>query len=162
MVVESGGKRVALECDGDKWHTLDNLAEDMSRQAILERLGWRFIRIRGSEFFRDPDEVMTKIVDRLIHYEIYPQERGAEEQQSEAQSEGLKDTVIRLAEVIRKQWNGEEETEEEAEEKTVQESEVATVDTKKGIGKEKQLELAKERYDDTKIKTVSLNPSLAT
>jgi len=70
MVVESSGQRVALECDGDKWHTEENLAEDMARQAILERLGWRFIRIRGSEFFRDPEAAMQKIFERLTYFEL--------------------------------------------------------------------------------------------
>jgi superfamily I DNA and/or RNA helicase/very-short-patch-repair endonuclease len=43
MVVTSGKKRVAVECDGEKWHTREKLEEDMARQAILERLGWKFI-----------------------------------------------------------------------------------------------------------------------
>ena len=58
MVVEGNGKRLAVECDGDKWHTLDNLQDDMNRQAILERLGWSFVRIRGSQFYRDPQQAM--------------------------------------------------------------------------------------------------------
>lgn len=50
MVVSHKDNRVALECDGERWHGEDKLEEDMNRQSILERLGWRFIRIRGSEF----------------------------------------------------------------------------------------------------------------
>lgn len=30
-----------------------------------ERLGWRFIRIRGSEYFRDPAKAMKRVVSEL-------------------------------------------------------------------------------------------------
>lgn len=65
MVVSGGGKRVGVECDGEQWHGPDKLQEDMERQAILERLGWKFIRIRGSVFFRDADRAMTTVFSRL-------------------------------------------------------------------------------------------------
>ena len=65
MVIKDGVNRVALECDGEKWHTLDNLADDLRRQAILERLGWRFIRIRGSAFYRNPEETMKWVYKEL-------------------------------------------------------------------------------------------------
>ena len=48
MIAICGKKRIAIECDGERWHSGDKIREDMERQAILERLGWRFIRIRGS------------------------------------------------------------------------------------------------------------------
>ncbi|MZP29763.1 DUF559 domain-containing protein [Heliobacterium undosum] len=73
MVVEGAGRRLAIECDGDKYHTAENLAEDMNRQAILERLGWRFARIRGSQFFRYPDQTMQLIFDKLTQMEIPPE-----------------------------------------------------------------------------------------
>jgi len=43
-----------LECDGDNFQDQERLRENMERQAILERLGWKFVRVRGSLFFRDP------------------------------------------------------------------------------------------------------------
>jgi hypothetical protein len=48
------------------------LAEDMNRQAILERLGWKFARIRGSAFYRDPDKAMESVFRRLQELEILP------------------------------------------------------------------------------------------
>ena len=33
----------------------------MERQTILERLGWRFIRIRGSEYYRDAEQTMQRV-----------------------------------------------------------------------------------------------------
>jgi len=72
MVVEGNGKRLAVECDGDRWHPIEKLAEDMSRQAILERLNWKFVRIRGSEFYRNTDQAMSKVFDCLDAIGIHP------------------------------------------------------------------------------------------
>lgn len=60
LVVEGAGNRIAIECDGDRWHPIEKLPENLARQAVLERLGWKFIRIRGSEFYRDPDGTMRE------------------------------------------------------------------------------------------------------
>ena len=72
MVVEGDGKRLAVECDGDRWHPIEQLADDMARQAILERLGWTFIRIRGSAFFRDEEAAMRPVFERLDELGISP------------------------------------------------------------------------------------------
>jgi len=72
MVVEGDGKRLAVECDGDRYHPLEKLAEDMNRQAILERLGWKFVRIRGSAFYRDPEFAMKPVFACLNEQEIFP------------------------------------------------------------------------------------------
>lgn len=72
MVVEGNEKRLAVECDGDKWHTLDNLQDDLNRQAILERLGWSFVRIRGTQFYRDPEQAMLPVFDQLKEMGITP------------------------------------------------------------------------------------------
>ena len=72
MVVEGGGKRLAVECDGDRYHPMEKLAEDMDRQAILERLGWQFVRIRGSTFYRDAELSMRPVFTRLAELEISP------------------------------------------------------------------------------------------
>lgn len=72
LVVEGAGQRLAIECDGDRYHPL-NLAEDMDRQAVLERLGWRFVRIRGSAFYRDAELAMRLVFDRLRELEIPPE-----------------------------------------------------------------------------------------
>lgn len=73
MVVEGAGKRLAVECDGDRYHPMEKLAEDMERQSILERLGWQFIRIRGSAFFRNPELAMRPVFDRLGEMGIPPE-----------------------------------------------------------------------------------------
>lgn len=65
MVVHSHGKKVAVECDGDRYHTLNNLEDDLARQAILERLGWVFVRIRGSRYFRNPEKTMSEVQGQI-------------------------------------------------------------------------------------------------
>ena len=72
MVVQYRDKKIALECDGERFHTSDNLNNDLARQAILERLGWRFIRIRGSEYYRYPEQTMKNVLDSLLKYGIHP------------------------------------------------------------------------------------------
>jgi very-short-patch-repair endonuclease len=73
LVVESSGGRLAVECDGDRFHPIEQVAEDMARQAVLERIGWRFARIRGSQFFRDPDAAMRPVFETLARFEILPE-----------------------------------------------------------------------------------------
>jgi very-short-patch-repair endonuclease/DNA polymerase III delta prime subunit len=73
MVVEGDErKRLAVACDGDRYRSLESLAEDTARQAILERLGWQFVRIRGSAFYRDPDAALQRLFDRLREMGIKP------------------------------------------------------------------------------------------
>ncbi len=53
LVVEGMQGRLAVECDGDQWHGPDRYDQDMARQRDLERAGWKFVRIRGGDFYRD-------------------------------------------------------------------------------------------------------------
>jgi very-short-patch-repair endonuclease/uncharacterized small protein (DUF1192 family) len=103
MVVEGNGKRLAIECDGDRWHTQDRLEEDMVRQAILERLGWRFVRIRGSQFFRGPDNSMQPVFVRLQDLDI-PPEGMVTKKSEDSDGKELKARIIRRAEELRQQW----------------------------------------------------------
>lgn len=75
MVAVCGKKTVAIECDGERWHSGEaKVREDMERQTILERLGWRFIRIRGSEYFRNPEKTMERVIRELSAFGIEPEE----------------------------------------------------------------------------------------
>ncbi len=83
MVVEGGGRRLAIECDGDRYHPIEKLADDMDRQAILERLGWQFVRIRGSAFYRNQELAMQQVFKRLEELEIPPESHIDESQVSD-------------------------------------------------------------------------------
>ena len=83
MVVEGGGMRLAVECDGDRYHPIEKLPEDMARQAILERLGWTFIRLRGSEFYRDPEATIRRVFDKLEALGISPEGQQGDSESSQ-------------------------------------------------------------------------------
>lgn len=101
LVVVSNGKQLAVECDGDRYHNLDNLPEDMARQAILERLGWTFVRIRGSEFFRNPDLAMRPVFDKINKMGLQPE---ATESLDDVPQTELKERIITRAAEIRREW----------------------------------------------------------
>ena len=56
LVVEGKGGRVAITCDGANEHPPERLARSLEREAVLERLGWRFLRARASSYYLDPDQ----------------------------------------------------------------------------------------------------------
>ena len=77
MVAVCGRKKIVIECDGERYHSgEDKIREDMERQTILERLGWRFIRIRGSEYYRNPEKTMERVVKALTDAGIEPEDAG--------------------------------------------------------------------------------------
>lgn len=65
IVVEGPDARLAVECDGDRWHGEDAWHQDRARQHVLERAGWTFERIRGSAFYRDPEQALEPLWERL-------------------------------------------------------------------------------------------------
>jgi len=68
----AGGRRLAVELDGDGYHGPDRFEADRQRQAILERLGWTFHRIRGSAYYRNPDSALSSLWERLEALGIRP------------------------------------------------------------------------------------------
>jgi len=106
MVVVGDGKRLAVECDGERFHGLEKLQEDIERQAILERLGWRFVRIRGSIFFRDEERAMQSVFQRLNELGV-----SADLQLCSSGSKSTNDAamhkVIRRAQELRALWQEE-------------------------------------------------------
>ena len=80
MVAVCGKQTVAIECDGERYHTGETkIRADMERQTILERLGWRFIRIRGSEYYRDPGKALARIEKELARFGIGPESAAPEQ-----------------------------------------------------------------------------------
>lgn len=101
FVVRDGSHTVALECDGERYHSgAEKIAEDMERQAILERSGWVFVRVRGSEYYRDPKSAIDRICDELAKNGVNPNYGNVSEQQE--QSELLDRVKIRASEILQK------------------------------------------------------------
>lgn len=73
LVVEgTGDRRLAVECDGDQYHGPERWADDMARQRVLERVGWRFWRCWASSFTIDPDGCMAELFTVLDANGIHP------------------------------------------------------------------------------------------
>ena len=105
LVVEGNGKRLAIECDGDRYHPLEKLPEDMDRQSVLERMGWIFSRIRSSEFLRNPARAMKPVLEKLQMLEIPPAGNSTGAELVGPASHEVIDRVIRRAEELRKNWS---------------------------------------------------------
>lgn len=55
LVVTGAAAKLAVECDGDAWHTSPEQRDaDMARELELKRCGWQFWRLRESEYYLDP------------------------------------------------------------------------------------------------------------
>ena len=66
IALVQGAKRIAIECDGERWHSgEEKLLADMERQTILERLGWQFIRLRGSRYYANKQSAMSWLIHEL-------------------------------------------------------------------------------------------------
>jgi very-short-patch-repair endonuclease len=114
MVVSDNTGQVAVECDGARFHGVDTIPEDMARQAVLERAGWRFIRIRSTRFFSDPEETMEWVYEELERRGVYPSPATDDTDSRECRDESarvFRDTVVRRAhEIMREQgWMGEDD-----------------------------------------------------
>lgn len=105
LVVEGKTRRLAVECDGEKWHTAEQLQHDIDREAVLQRLGWKFVRVRGSVFFRDPDAAMAPVFVKLDQLGIEPLGEGV----AAPDPGGVVERVRRQAETLRAQWQREKE-----------------------------------------------------
>lgn len=55
------GTKIAIECDGDKWHGAYKYQDDMLRQKVLERCGWQFFRIRGGEYYSNREKALEPL-----------------------------------------------------------------------------------------------------
>jgi len=105
LVVEGEGKRLAIECDGDRYYPLEKLPEDMDRQSVLERMGWIFTRIRGSEFLRNPARAMKPVFEKLEMLEIPPAGDSVDAEPAGLASHDVIDRVTRRADELRRTWS---------------------------------------------------------
>jgi very-short-patch-repair endonuclease len=73
LVVEGyDDRRLAIELDGDQYHGPERWADDLARQRVMERVGWRFWRCWGSSFRLDPEGCIDDLVRSLSSVGIAP------------------------------------------------------------------------------------------
>ncbi|MDD5670059.1 MAG: AAA domain-containing protein [Candidatus Omnitrophica bacterium] len=93
LVVEGLQGRLAVECDGDTWHGPDAYEKDTARQRILERAGWTFWRIRGSAYYRDAEQALEPLWQKLKElgigskYERYEEKQKTQQDKQESYEE---------------------------------------------------------------------------
>jgi very-short-patch-repair endonuclease len=74
LVVTGAQGRLAVECDGRRWHTdAEQQRADLRRDRELRRVGWEIWRIRESAFALDPDAALAPLWERLARRGIHPQ-----------------------------------------------------------------------------------------
>ena len=73
LVVEGhNDTRLAVECDGDRYHGPDKWLDDSQRQRVLERAGWAFWRCFASSFTLRRERIIEDLLRTLIERCIDP------------------------------------------------------------------------------------------
>lgn len=73
LVVEGNDdRRLAIELDGDQYHGPEVWDRDMARQAALERAGWTFWRVFGSQWNAQKEFWWKNLVETLDRMKIDP------------------------------------------------------------------------------------------
>lgn len=121
IVVSYENKQIAIECDGERFHSgAAKIEEDMERQCILQRIGWKFIRIRGGMYYRDKDGTMEDVIKKLTTYGIYTENSQNSADDDQYHSCGLYQRVVNRAQQIRDEWHKQDNVIKTAANKIVQ------------------------------------------
>lgn len=110
MICTDSHKRVAIEVDGDRNADEKYIAAEISKQSVLERLGWKFIRLRASEYYREPRAYLERLGLSISELGLSAGESAAEQNDGE-----LLERVITLAAELRAQWSESDDSSTEAE-----------------------------------------------
>jgi transcription elongation GreA/GreB family factor len=103
LVVQGEKNRIAVECDGERWHGPERWESDQRREAQLRRAGWKFWRINGSAFYRNKEKSLEALWDFLKSEGIEPiifEKTEAESQEIELTIEAISDINIPEADRI--------------------------------------------------------------
>ena len=73
IVAIYGDKKIAIECDGKNLnHPQEEIVTSLAEQEVLKRCGWEFVRVRASQYFRNPDKAIKELILQLEEKGIYP------------------------------------------------------------------------------------------
>ena len=105
MVVICQGHKVAIDCDGEHWvSSLQQAAEERCQQAVLERLGWKFLHVRGSRWYRAPEQAFARLTAERALAGIEPEAGMQAGASLQSQREELLARVRQRAEAILSAW----------------------------------------------------------
>lgn len=65
VVNDENGKKIAIECDGDEFKVKEEYEADIIEQDVLTRCGWKFIRLRASQFYANKEKTLFELVNRI-------------------------------------------------------------------------------------------------
>lgn len=65
FIIEDSSNRIAIACDSGGYSDMKNWEKQRERQMALERVGWKFCRLKGSEFYRNPKVTMDNLCVKL-------------------------------------------------------------------------------------------------
>lgn len=106
MVIRYKDKIIALECDGDRYHSRpEQIQRDEEREEILSRAGWKLIRVRGGEYYRDPEGTINHICEQLTNFGTEPCEDLIDPDFTEYKETHLTLKVKHRADQLRQQRN---------------------------------------------------------
>ena len=73
LVVQGEKSKLAVECDGDHWHTsVEDRERDFLRERILQRAGWTFWRVLGSTYYNNPEKALHSLWAKIEEMGIQP------------------------------------------------------------------------------------------
>lgn len=64
-VNDDSGRMIGIECDGDSNNTREDFEVDLREQEVLERCGWKFIRVRASEYYYNREKTIEEILKKI-------------------------------------------------------------------------------------------------
>jgi very-short-patch-repair endonuclease/KaiC/GvpD/RAD55 family RecA-like ATPase len=99
---EVDGARVAVECDGERYHVDEHgllKVEDLERQAILERAGWRVVRVPYRKWIEDQAGQIQRIL-AAVELEAKEMLNGDAEADDEIEVEDANPAASARADVI--------------------------------------------------------------
>lgn len=65
VVNDENGKKIAIECDGDDFKSKEEYEADIIEQDVLTRCGWKYIRLRASQFYINKEKTVSELVNRI-------------------------------------------------------------------------------------------------
>ena len=106
IACEGDGGRIAIECDGDRTVDAEGIVAEINKQSVLERLGWRFVRLRATDYYLDADAFLKQMLKDIRESGLSPFTA-----ETEHEEDTLLSRVKARADELLKEW--ETPTEEE-------------------------------------------------
>lgn len=103
VVLLSNGVKIAVECDGDKFHGAEQFQNDLMRQRVLERCGWQFFRIRGAEYYSNRKKTLEPLWKKLRENDVQKEEPPITNNQSQnAQDVNIEEVIETIQNLVKK------------------------------------------------------------